>query len=55
MNIFDILILLAVAGSAVFGFLRMRRRKRCGRGNCACGCEGCSLCGKGAEKDPPLG
>ena len=46
MNIFDILILLAVAGIALFGLLRVRKRKRCGKGCCGTctGCEACALC-----------
>lgn len=46
MNIFDILILLAVAGIALFGLLRARKRKCCGKGCCGTctGCEACALC-----------
>ncbi len=42
MNVYDILILLAVAGAAVFAALSVRRRKKAGKGCCG-NCEGCML------------
>ncbi|MBR3742806.1 MAG: FeoB-associated Cys-rich membrane protein [Clostridia bacterium] len=45
MNIWDILIMLAVAGAVVLGIRRMRRRKAGGCG-CGCGCDGCHGCGR---------
>ena len=46
MNLFDILILLAVAAAAVLAAFRIRHRKKTGRGCCGtCGtCTGCTLC-----------
>lgn len=41
MNVWDILILAAVAALVVLAVIRMRRRKRSGR--CSCGCEGCGM------------
>ena len=41
MGFWDILILLAIAGFAVFGVLRARKRKASGKGCCG----DCSLCG----------
>ena len=40
MNIWDILILLAVAAAVIFAVIRIRRRKKAGRGCCG----SCSLC-----------
>ncbi len=52
MNIWDILILLAVAGTAALGLLWKRKRKRAGK-SCCSGCSGnCSLCPGCAEKKP---
>jgi len=50
MNVFDILILLAVAAAAVFGLLRARKRKRAGKSCCGSGCGSCTLCRQKAEK-----
>lgn len=44
MNVFDILILLAVAGIALFGFVRARKRKAAGKSCCGSSCETCGLC-----------
>jgi hypothetical protein len=41
MNIWDILILLAVAGIAFLAFFRARKRKAEGKSSC---CGNCSLC-----------
>ncbi len=46
MNIWDILILLAVAGAAALAVFRIRRRRKAGKGCCGSSCEGCDLCGK---------
>ena len=40
MNLWDILILLAVAASAALALYRIRRRKKTGKGCCG-SCEGC--------------
>jgi len=40
MNIWDILILVLIAGLVIWALLRARKRKKAGR--CACGCEGCA-------------
>ena len=45
MNLWDILILLAIAGVAVFAFFRVRKRKAEGKSSCCGNCSGCSLCG----------
>ena len=42
MNIWDILILLVIAGIAGFAFYRTRKRKAEGKSSC---CGNCSLCG----------
>ena len=42
MNVYDILILLTVAGAAAFAVLSVRRRKKTGKGCCG-NCEGCML------------
>lgn len=42
MNIWDILILLVIAGTAGFAFYRTRKRKAEGKSSC---CGNCSLCG----------
>ena len=46
MNVWDILILLAVAGLAALAFILRRRRKASGRGSCceSGSCGSCSLC-----------
>ena len=44
MNLWDILILLAVGAAAVFGVFRIRKRKQAGNSCCSCSCETCSLC-----------
>ena len=44
MNLWDILILLAVAGAAVFGFLKARKRKKSGKTCCGGSCGTCDLC-----------
>ncbi len=50
MNIWDILILAAVAALAVLAFRRVRKQKKARR--CSCGCEGCAMpCGR--KTDPP--
>lgn len=41
MNIWDIVILLAIAGVVGFGFYRRRKRRAAGKGGC---CENCSAC-----------
>ena len=45
MNMWDILILLAIAGIGVVAFLRVRKRKAEGKSSCCGSCSGCSLCG----------
>ena len=48
MNLWDILILLAIAGIAFFAFLAARKRKASGKSSCCgCSCEGCGLCKAG--------
>ena len=43
MNLWDILILSAVAAAVLFAVFRIRRRG----GGCGCGCDGCGAdCGK---------
>ena len=50
MNLYDILVLLAVAGAAVLGLLRTRKRKAAGKGGC---CEGsCGSCAFCKEQNP---
>ena len=49
MNVWDILILLAVAGAAVLGVLRARKRKREGKSCCS---GNCGLCPGCEEKKP---
>ena len=44
MNLWDILILLAVAGAVALGVVRTRRRKASGRGGCCESCGSCTLC-----------
>ena len=44
MNLWDILILLAVAGLAALGIFLHLRRKKSGRDCCSCGCGSCTLC-----------
>jgi len=44
MNLWDILILSAIAAAAAAAFLAARRRKKSGRGCCG-SCKGCSLFG----------
>ena len=54
MNVWDILILLAVAGAAVLGLLRARRRKAAGKGGCCEGiCDSCGLCGNRPDRPEP--
>ena len=55
MNVWDILILLAVAGAAVLGLRRTRKRKAAGKGGCCEGsCGSCALCKEQntCEKNP---
>ncbi len=47
MNIWDVLILLAVAGAAAAALLHIRKRKH---GGCSGCCEGCTRCPKGREE-----
>jgi len=47
MNFWDIAILAAVAGIAVFTLIRRRRKK--GRSCCSGACENCGMCGIGRE------
>lgn len=51
MNLWDILILIAVAAAVLLGFLRVRKRKQSGRGCCGTctSFEGCSLCCRSRE------
>ena len=44
MNIWDILILLVIAGTACFAFFRARKRKAEGKSSCCGSCGNCSLC-----------
>lgn len=53
MNIWDILILLAVA-AAVAGAIRVLRKSG-RRGGCSCGCGGCPGCGKEARNGKDCG
>ena len=52
MNIWDILILLAVAGIAVFGFLRARKQKASGKGCCGDCCQCGLACPAGSQNTP---
>jgi len=45
MNLWDILILLAVAGAVILGLVRARGRRRSGGSCCSCGCGSCDCCG----------
>ena len=51
MNIWDVVILLVIAGAVVFGFYRSRKRKAAGKGCCgeSCGCctGNCARCSEG--------
>jgi hypothetical protein len=46
MNLWDILILAAVACAVFFAARRMRKKKKSG---CGCGCEGCTGCPAGRK------
>lgn len=53
MNIWDILILLAVAGVVAAALFIGKKRKASGRGSCCRSCEGCHLCeGKKTKSSP---
>ena len=45
MNIWDILILLAVAGIVAFAFYHARKRRAEGKSSCCGSCESCGMCG----------
>ena len=42
LNLWDVLILLAVVATVILALFRIRRRKKAGKRGCGCGCEGCS-------------
>ena len=51
MNLWDILILLVIAGIAVFAFFMKQKRKAAGKSSCCgCSCESCVLCGDQSRK-----
>ncbi|MBR6347954.1 MAG: FeoB-associated Cys-rich membrane protein [Spirochaetales bacterium] len=43
MNIWDIMIIAAIAAVLVLGFVISRRRRKKGCGSCCQGCEGCPM------------
>ena len=49
LNLWDVLILLAVAAAVILALFRIRRRKKAGKGSC--GCEGCSTPCPAARKN----
>jgi hypothetical protein len=50
MNLWDILILLAVAAAVCLGVIRTQKRKRGGGTCCGCSCESCGLYCRNPDK-----